>query len=102
MAFASGSILRSGKSPRAPRHSPKRAPRRWLRVLRPISRAVENAIAGFDAEIAALRAEGLTRNLSGDAIERLFGLGFAFDQLRQDLRELSRWMADCSQERAVD
>jgi uncharacterized membrane protein YccC len=63
---------------------------------------VEKAIAEFDAEIAAMRAEGLTRNLSGDAVERLFGLGFAFDQLRQDLRELSRWMADCSQARAVD
>lgn len=63
--------------------------------------AVENAIADFDAEIAEMRAEGLTRNLSGDAIERLFGLGFAFDQLRQDLRELSRWMIERSQERAA-
>ncbi len=62
---------------------------------------VENAIAAFDAEIAAMRAEGLTRNLSGDVVERLFGLGFAFDQLRQDLRELSRWMIDRSQERAA-
>ena len=63
---------------------------------------VESSVGAFDAEIAAMRAEGLTRNLSGDAVERLFGLGFAFDQLRQDLRELSRWMMESSPATAAD
>ncbi|MGA2636357.1 FUSC family protein [Methylocella sp.] len=62
----------------------------------------EKAVAAYDAEIAATRAEGLTRKLSGDDVERLFGLGFAFEQLRQDFRELSRWMADFSPARAAD
>lgn len=35
---------------------------------------------GYEAEIAALRREGLTRDLHGDAVERFFALGFALDQ----------------------
>ena len=62
----------------------------------------EKAVAAYDAEIAAMRAEGLTRKLSGDDVERLFGLGFAFEQLRQDFRELSRWMADFSPAQTAD
>jgi uncharacterized membrane protein YccC len=54
----------------------------------------EQALAAYEAEIAAMRAEGLTRSLSGEAVERLFGLGFAIEQLHQDLKELSRWIAD--------
>jgi len=30
--------------------------------------------------VAALRQEGFTRNLPGDAAERFFALGFAFDR----------------------
>ncbi len=62
----------------------------------------DKAVAAYDAEIAAMRAEGLTRKLSGDDVERLFGLGFAFEQLRQDFRELSRWTADFSPARTAD
>ncbi len=61
----------------------------------------EKAVGAYEAEIAAIRAEGLTRRLSGDAVERLFGLGFAFEQLRQDFRELARWIAEFRQASAA-
>jgi hypothetical protein len=57
----------------------------------------EAALAAYEAEIAAMRAEGLTRSLSGESIERLFGQGFALEQLHQDLKDLSRWVADFAQ-----
>jgi uncharacterized membrane protein YccC len=62
---------------------------------------LDAALAGYEAEIAALRREGLTRDLSVDDVERLFGLGFALDQLRQDLKELVRWILEFGQARAA-
>ncbi len=61
---------------------------------------LDAALKAYEDEIAALRREGLTRDLSVEAIERLFGLGFALDQLRQDLRELARWISDFTEARA--
>jgi uncharacterized membrane protein YccC len=49
---------------------------------------VESALATYAAEVAALRDEGLTRSLSGDAVERFFALGFALEQMHQNFREL--------------
>ncbi len=49
---------------------------------------IETSLSAYEAEIAALRREGLTLSLSSDAMERLFGLGFALEQLHQDLQEL--------------
>ncbi|MEJ0092268.1 MAG: FUSC family protein [Methylocella sp.] len=49
---------------------------------------VETSLSAYEAEIAALRQEGLTLSLSSDAMERLFGLGFALGQFYQDLKEL--------------
>jgi hypothetical protein len=49
--------------------------------------AVDAAFEGYDGEIAALRREGVTRDLPGDAVERFFALGFALDQLRRDFGE---------------
>ncbi len=57
---------------------------------------LEAALQSYEAEIATLRQEGLTRNLPTEAMERLFGLGFALEQLHQDMKELSRWIADLS------
>jgi hypothetical protein len=57
---------------------------------------LEAALQSYETEIAALRQEGLTRNLPTEAMERLFGLGFALEQLHQDMKELSRWIADLS------
>src|SRR5262249_36058934 len=39
--------------------------------------AVESALDGYAAEFAALRREGLTRELPDEAVERIFALGFA-------------------------
>lgn len=39
------------------------------------------------AEVAALRQEGLMRDLPDEAVERLFALGFALDQLCRDLED---------------
>src|SRR5271166_5868691 len=61
---------------------------------------LDAALKAYEAEIAALRQEGLTRELSIEAVERLFGLGFALDQLRQDLMELARWISDFIETRA--
>jgi uncharacterized membrane protein YccC len=49
----------------------------------------EAAIDGFANAIASLRREGVTRPLAGPVLERLFGLGFAFDQMRRDAADLA-------------
>jgi uncharacterized membrane protein YccC len=48
----------------------------------------EEAIKGYDTAIADLRREGLLRELSGDQVSRVFTLGFAFDQMRHNFRDL--------------
>ncbi|MDR3511539.1 MAG: FUSC family protein [Caulobacteraceae bacterium] len=50
---------------------------------------VQAARDDFSAAIEALRQEGLTRTLPGDAVERLFALGFALDQLSRDLGDFA-------------
>jgi hypothetical protein len=52
--------------------------------------ALETDFDGFEAEIAALRREGLTRDLPGDVVERFFALGFALDQMHRDFRDLEQ------------
>ncbi|VFU09688.1 FUSC family protein [Methylocella tundrae] len=71
-------------------------------VRRPAPSLVEfeAALNAYEAEIAALRQEGLTRSLPIEALERLFGLAFALEQLHQDLKELARWSADFAQAQA--
>jgi uncharacterized membrane protein YccC len=56
--------------------------------------AVDAAFDGHAAELAALRREGLTRDLPVDALERLFALGFAVEQLRHDFRELEQCVTE--------
>ena len=54
---------------------------------------LETSEAAFDEcarMIATLRDEGLTLSMPVDAAERLFTLGFALEQMRQDLRDLDR------------
>jgi uncharacterized membrane protein YccC len=62
----------------------------------PAMSSVETAIATYAAEIAAVRSEGLTRGLPGDAIERVFALGFSLEQMRQNLIDLERVVAEWS------
>jgi uncharacterized membrane protein YccC len=56
--------------------------------------AVDATFDGYSAEIAALRREGLTRGLPGDAVERLFALGFALEQVRRDFKDLEQCVTD--------
>jgi uncharacterized membrane protein YccC len=55
---------------------------------------VVSAFEGYAAEIAAIRREGLMRALPGDALEHLFTLGFALEQLLQHFRDLEQWVTE--------
>jgi len=52
--------------------------------------AVKSALAAYAAEVDALRHEGLTLSLPGDAAERFFALGFAFEQMHNNFKDLER------------
>jgi hypothetical protein len=41
----------------------------------------------------------LTQGLPVDALERIFTLGFALDQMRQDLRDLDRCASEIARRR---
>jgi uncharacterized membrane protein YccC len=56
--------------------------------------AADAAFAAYADEIGAIRLEGLMRSMSGDALEHLFTLGFALDQMHQHFRDLARWVAE--------
>lgn len=58
--------------------------------------SVEAALADYAAAMATLRAEGLTRTLSGEAVEHIFTLGFALEQLHRNFRDLERCVAGFS------
>ena len=60
---------------------------------------VHEALQAYAAEVAALRSEGLTRGLPADAAERFFALGFSLEQMRQNLRDLERCVAEWSEKR---
>ena len=55
---------------------------------------VEAAVDAYASAVAAIRQEGLTRNLPGDAAERFFALGFAFEQMRGNFVDLARCVAE--------
>jgi uncharacterized membrane protein YccC len=57
---------------------------------------VHVAMKAYATEVAALRSEGLTRGLPGDAAERFFALGFSLEQMRQNLTDLERCVAEWS------
>jgi hypothetical protein len=61
----------------------------------------EAALRIYGEEIAAMRREGLTRTLSGEAVGRLFALGFAFEQLNKDMRDLANRCAEFARPAAV-
>ncbi len=60
----------------------------------PSLNAVESVLDTYAAEIAALRREGLTRSLPGDAAERFFALGFALEQMHNNSKDLERCVAE--------
>ena len=49
---------------------------------------VVKAIAAYEAAVADVRREGLTRDLPNDAVARVFALGFVLDQFRRNLEDL--------------
>jgi uncharacterized membrane protein YccC len=63
----------------------------------PAIRPVQLALQHYAAEVASLRSEGLTRGLPGEAAERFFALGFSLEQMRQNLIDLDRCVADWSE-----
>jgi len=50
---------------------------------------VAQALASFEAGLAALRHDGVTRDLPEEAVQRLFGLAFGFEQIGRNLIELA-------------
>ncbi len=67
-----------------------------LRATRqpPSLEAVETALAAYADELASLRRDGLTRSLSSDAAESFFALGFALEQMHNNLKDLQRCVAE--------
>jgi hypothetical protein len=61
-----------------------------LRRHPPSLESAEVSLKAYDAEVNALRAEGLTRRLSTDEVERLFALGFMLEQIHRNLGDLAR------------
>jgi uncharacterized membrane protein YccC len=59
------------------------------------------AFEAYAAEIAAIRREGRMRVLPSDALEHLFTLGFALEQVRQHLRDLRQWVGEQARQPAV-
>jgi uncharacterized membrane protein YccC len=59
------------------------------RAAPPSIEPVAAALERLSALVAVLRQDGTTRPLPGPAVERLFGLGFALDQMRRDAEDLA-------------
>jgi uncharacterized membrane protein YccC len=55
---------------------------------------IHAALRAYAAEVASVRSEGLTLGLPGDVAERFFALGFSLEQMRQNLKDLERCVAD--------
>jgi uncharacterized membrane protein YccC len=72
-----GTALRTGSSP----------PPIW---------PIHTAVKAYSDQVALVRSEGLTRDLPGDAAERFFALGFSLEQMRQNLIDLERVVAEWS------
>jgi uncharacterized membrane protein YccC len=63
--------------------------------LAPLHKALDR----YAAEIAELRRDGATRVLAVDPAERFFALCFAFEQLRQNFRDLERCVTEWAQDK---
>ena len=58
---------------------------------------VQLALQAYSNEVAAVRRDGLIRGLPGDVAERFFALGFSLEQMRQNLGDLDRCVAEWSE-----
>jgi uncharacterized membrane protein YccC len=52
--------------------------------------AFERALAAYEKDVEAARADGLTRVLPAEEAERFFAVGFALEQMHQNLLDLQR------------
>jgi uncharacterized membrane protein YccC len=57
---------------------------------------VHVAVKAYADQVALVRSEGLTHGMPGDAAERFFALGFSLEQMRQNLIDLERVIAEWS------
>ena len=55
----------------------------------PDTAPLRRALTAFGAELAGLRRDGITRELPEEAVERIFGLAFALEQIGGHLDELA-------------
>lgn len=67
------------------------------RRLPPRLDGVESALDSYAAVIAAIRHDGLTRCLPSEVTERFFALCFALEQMRHNLGDLHRCVAEWAQ-----
>jgi hypothetical protein len=56
----------------------------------------DTALDDFATALAEARREGLTLELPVDAVERVFALGFALEQLRRNFRDLERCVSEAA------
>ncbi|MBN8995775.1 MAG: FUSC family protein [Rhizobiales bacterium] len=68
----------------------------------PSLEAFDAALRAYHAEIATLRRDGAFRPLKGDVVGRVFALGFALDQLRQNASDLADRASEFARVPAVD
>jgi uncharacterized membrane protein YccC len=66
-------------------------------AMPPAFEPVEAAVKAYADEVEVVRSDGLTRGLPGDAAERFFALGFSLEQMRQNLKDLERIVAEWSE-----
>src|ERR1700744_623991 len=60
------------------------------RIPPPPLDAIETAFGAYTDEFGEIRHAGLTRDMTSEAAERLFALGFALEQMREPLGEVPR------------
>jgi hypothetical protein len=70
-------------------------------TLPPPITPIQAALQAYGVEVAAVRSEGLTREVPGDVAERFFALGFTLQQMRQNLKDLERCVASWADAPAV-
>ena len=68
----------------------------------PPLKPMEETLAAYNLEIAALRGEGLTRGLSIAGAEHLFTLGFALEQMLRDCADLERCVQELARPSPLD
>jgi len=63
----------------------------------PVIDPVQFALQGYAEEVASVRRDGLIRALPGDIAERFYAVGFTLEQMRQNLGDLDRCIAEWSE-----